>query len=387
MSKLIQTTDRETPAIAADSQLQNPLHVGLDVRTWDMSGLGTYVRELLAAFARAQFPVRWTLIGPSAMRERLPVGLEISGWCEFEAPIYALSSFLRYPAPGPIDLFHYPHYNLPWVKARRLLVNVFDLFHLRYGSWSKRRYQSFFLRRLRWSRARLLTASDKTRSELEELCRIPHERLSIIALGAGRTPAGRDEGAPSPLRSLAGTPLAPPWLLATGIDQPHKNLDFLLSALGLYFQRRPDAPPLVWCGLSPAACERRGRRLPAHARQRIALAPYGDDRQIESLYRGALALLFPSLDEGFGLPPLEAMSRGVPVICARREPMTSILGDAPLYFEPSESASLWRMIDRLLDMPAIAEEVIARGRRCAARYDWDKTARETFALYQSLTAD
>lgn len=382
----IRENERETPqnAPSGSSAPPAPLRVALDLRMWAMSGLGTYTRELLGGFARLRLPIQWTFIGPEEIREKLPPGLAVERWHEFDAPIYRARGFFRYPDLRGIDLFHYPHYNLPHVRARHKLVNVFDLFHLRYGSWLKRRYQLFFLRRLRWSRAHLLTASEKTRGELHEAAKIAQERISMIPLGPGRTYVPGSRLKPPALTSLAGTPLKGPWLLVTGIDQPHKNFDFMLSALSLYFQKRADAPSLVWTGLSEESRQRRARQLPAHLRTRVALEPFTDPEHFESLFSGAAALLFPSLDEGFGFPPLEAMARGVPVLCSRREPMTTILGGAPLYFEPSESASLWRMLDRLLDTPGVWEELSSRGQQRAAQYSWDATAWHTYQLYQKI---
>ena len=106
---------------------------------------------------------------------------------------------------------------------------------------------------------------------------------------------------------------------------------------------------------------------------------------MESLMAGARALVVPSLDESFGFAALEAMARGVPVICSRREPMMSLLGEAALYFEPTESASLWRVLDRLLDVPSVSEEIVLRGLRCAQRHAWELTARATFGLYAQFT--
>lgn len=373
----------EAPAKATP---RYPLRVALDVRTWEMSGLGTYLRELMAANARLRLPIQWTFIGPEAVRERLPPGLVIERWHDFEAPIYGMKSFWRYPKLGDVDLFHYPHYNMPRVRVKARLANVFDLFHIQYGSWAKRQYQKFFLRHLRWHKAHLLTASEKTRREIQQLGKVAEGRISAIPLGPGRSLTLPSRPKPPEVNSLAGTPLRPPWLMVTGIDQPHKNFDFMLSALSLYFQRRVDAPSLIWTGLSPQGCLRRGRQLPAQIRQRVALEPFMDHERFEALYSGAAALIFPSLDEGFGFPPLEAMVRGVPVICSRREPMTSILGSAPLYFEPTESASFWRMLDRLLDSPEVHEEIAERGQQRASQFSWDYTAYKTFGLYQSLIA-
>ena len=257
-----------------------PLRVAFDVRFWGMSGLGTYVRELLGGFARAKLPVQWTLIGPEEVRPELPEALEIERWIGHYAPIYPLGSFLRYPDLRGVDLFHYPHYNLPLSRAPKKLVNVFDLFHIKYGGWAKARYQKFFLRRLKWSRAHLLTASDKVRHETSRAAHMPLERISMLPLGPGRILPSRRPPAPE-LISLAGTTLRPPWLLVTGIDQPHKNFDFLLSAIGLYYQRRPDAPPMVWSGMTAEERERRARQLTANVRQRVALETYGGPARLE----------------------------------------------------------------------------------------------------------
>ena len=345
-----------------------------------MSGLGVYVRELLAAMGRIEAPVRWTLIGPADVAEELPPGLDVGHFIAFEAPIYSFSAALGYPRLAGADVWHYPHYNLPLARARGTVVNVFDLFHRRYGGFARRRYQDLFLRRIQWSRARVVTAAEKVRREVMERG-LRGERVVTIPPGPGRTAvAGRP--APPPVVSLGGTPLRPPWLLVSGIDQRHKNFDFMLSALSLYYQRRPDAPPLVWTGLSEEGRRKRMRSLPAPLRQRVALELWTGAEQADGLMAGAAALLFPSLDEGFGFPPLEAMTRGVPVLSSRREPMTTILGDAPLYFEPEDSASLWRALDRLLDSPTIRQEVVWRGARQAALYDWNRTATMMVEIYR-----
>ncbi|MEN6626427.1 MAG: glycosyltransferase family 1 protein [Candidatus Sumerlaeia bacterium] len=356
------------------------LNVAVDVRTWGMSGLGTYMAELLAAMGRIGAPIDWTMIGPSEVREQLPAGIDPARWIELRAPIYDLGPVFHYPKLAGVDVWHYPHYNLPLRWSRRSVVNVFDLFHWRYGSWPKRRYMGLFLRRLRMGRGMILTACEKTRQELTELWRIRPERVLNVPLGPGRRPPAARPAAVE-VKSLAGTPLRGPWFLSLGIDQRHKNFDFVLSALSMYYQRRPDAPPFIWSGLRDDEYERRARRMPAWLRDRIGLEPYDSAERMEGLLAGAAALVFPSLDEGFGLPPLEAMGRGVPVLCSRREPMTTILGDAPLYFEPTESASLWRVFDRLLDSPTIRQEVVRRGLAQAARYDWELTARKMVEIY------
>ena len=134
--------------------------------------------------------------------------------------------------------------------------------------------------------------------------------------------------------------------------------------------------------------ERRTLRLPAHARDKIILEPYADDARIESLYAGAAALVFPSLDEGFGLPPLEAMARGVPVLCSRRRPMLNFLGAAPIWFDPEDSSTLWRALDQITDDPTTAAEAAQRGLAQAAKFSWAICAKETLEAYrQTINPD
>jgi glycosyltransferase involved in cell wall biosynthesis len=161
-------------------------------------------------------------------------------------------------------------------------------------------------------------------------------------------------------------------------------MDFLIAALAMWHRRRPEAPPLIWTGLSPEALKARAARMPAEARRRVLLETYREPEFLEALHRGALALVFPSLDEGFGFPPLEAMARGTPVVCAERRPMTDLLGDAPLWFDPVDSASLWGALDRLIDEPGLRERTIERGRRQVHRFSWLECARRTYRLYCHL---
>ncbi len=373
----------QTPSAAPPADPR--LHVALDVRFWSMSGIGTYVRELLAAYARLRLPLVLTLIGPEGLRDRIAPGLEIRRWIHFEPPVYSAASFFRYPALPGVDLLHYPHYNLPLTRARHKLVTFYDLFHLRYGSLPKRRYQDFFLTRLRWSRAHIVVPSEKTGHDLE-VAGLRGRRVSCIPLGPGQSPPERPATPPEDLLTLTGAPARRRWLLTTGIDQPHKNIDFLISALSLYYQRRPDAPPLVWCGLSAEDRDRRARQIPAHMRQHVVLEPFIDAERLESLMAGALALVFPSLYEGFGLPPLEAMARGTPVVASGIDVLREVLGTGALMIAGFDAGEWAKAIGGLLRDQEARARLSEDGRRQAARFTWETTARETWEIYRQVAS-
>ncbi len=366
------------------------MRVGLDLRMIGNSGIGSYLKGLLAGFAEIDAPIEWTFVGPEV---EVPAGLCIARWIDFDAAPYSLAEFRSYPAIPQVDLFHYPHYNLPRIAVRRRVVTAYDTFHLAYGNLARRSYQRFFLTRLALTRTPVITISAESAAEIRRRSLIASRRIEVIDLGPGRIveagaaqrPAGMGS-ARSGVTLASGRKLEPPWFLAVGIDQPHKNMNFLISAMALWYRRRGDAPPLIWVGMKPELIDERKAAIPAHARERIHLLPYRADAEIETLYAGAQALLFPSMDEGFGLPPLEAMARGVPVAAARRRPMSDLLGNAPLWFDPRDSSSLWRCCDRLLDERGLREEMIQRGRAVAAGFSWQRTARETLQVYQRTVA-
>lgn len=375
-------TANETPG---SPDRARSLHVALDLRLYHNSGIGNYLKGLLHGFAQLDEPIEWTFIGPQVP---VPAALKVRAWVPFDAKPYSWQEFRRYPRLSDVDLLHYPHYNLPMAGKIPVVVTVYDIFHLVYGSFAKRLYQRFFLFRLAHGRAQVLAISGKTHDDLEARSSIPERKITTINLGPGRPQPSAKLGAP--LRSTItlhdGKTLSPPWFLAMGIDKFHKNMDFLISAMALWYRRRSNAPPLLWVGLRPDQIAERTASVPAHARAKIHFEPYRPDDETESLYAGAMALIFPSMDEGFGFPPLEAMVRGVPVLCSRRRPMTDLLGAAPLWFDPGDSATLWRGLDRLLDERGLHDEASERGLRQAAKYNWRETARKTLEVYRKVAA-
>lgn len=359
------------------------LRIALDVRLVHNSGIGVYIRGLLHGFQKINAPVDWTFIGPMF---DAPDGLSVERWIEFNAPLYSWQEFKHYPSVPGVDLLHYPHYNLPLTNAPRRLVTFHDFFHLRYGDFSKRTYQKLFLRRLSWNNAWVLAISDKTAEEIKALSSISPSRIRRIHSGPGRprTTAGKRPRRALPFTLRDGRNVRPPWFMALGIDKPHKNMDFLIAAMAMWYLRRPDAPPFIWMGVPEDELQKRRLSVPAYARNKIHLEPYTDAQRVEDLFQGALALLFPSLEEGFGFPPIEAMAREVPVVCARRRPMTDLLEEAPFWFDPEDSATLWRVLDFLLDEPDALVDGVSRGLEQASKYNWATCAKDTFALYDEI---
>jgi glycosyltransferase involved in cell wall biosynthesis len=229
----------------------------------------------------------------------------------------------------------------------------------------------------------VIVDSQSTRADVTRYLHVPERKLDVVPLGVGTTPAGEPEPA-DVLRerhALGARPVA----LSVSAKRPHKNLMRLLEALAAIPAAR--RPVLVVPGY-PTPYE---QQLRERAR---ALGVDGDVRfldwmsgpELEGLYALADVFVFPSLYEGFGLPVLEAMRRGVPVACSDRSSLPEVAGDAALLFHPGDTGAITAAIERVLGDPAQAQRLRAAGRAQAARFTWAATARATGASYDRAMA-
>ena len=235
---------------------------------------------------------------------------------------------------------------------------------------------------------RIIVDAAATRADLERLVGISPGKVDVVPLGFGR-PGGEIEPMPEPALRRRLDAAARPIVLSASAKLPHKNLIRLLDALALL----PTPRPLLVLPGYPTPHE---AELAAHAARLgisddVRLLGWVSDEELEGLYAAAAAFVFPSLYEGFGLPVLEAMARGVPVACSDRGALAEVSGDAALHFDPAATASIAGAIQALLSDQALAQRLRELGRTRAARYSWGATAQGTLASYDralgSLASD
>jgi glycosyltransferase involved in cell wall biosynthesis len=227
---------------------------------------------------------------------------------------------------------------------------------------------------------RVVVDAASTKRDLVEHLRLSAARIDVVPLAAGPPPAGTTATGEPELRrrlGLGDRPVA----LSVSARRPHKNLARLLEALAQIPRER--RPVLVAPGY-PTPYE---RELQARA---AALGLTGDvvwpawlgAADLEGLYALATLVVFPSLYEGFGLPVLEAMARGVPVACSDRSSLPEVAGDAALLFDPSDTGAIRAAVERLLGDPAERSRLARAGLRRAATFTWERTAELTAASYE-----
>ncbi len=226
---------------------------------------------------------------------------------------------------------------------------------------------------------RIIAVSQSTRSDLVALSRVPAGKVDVVPQGIGSPPvsAALPEAALRTKLALGERR----FVLCVAAKRPHKNLIRLLGALALI---PPDRRPILVLPGYPTPHEQDLRRRAAGLaiEDDVRLLGWVDQGELERLYASAACFVLPSLHEGFGLPVLEAMVRGLPVACSSRGALAEVSGEAALHFDPDSEREIAAAIERLLTDPAEAARLAAAGRERAARFSWAATAVGTLACYE-----
>ena len=373
------------------------MHVGLNLVflvPGEQGGMEVYARELLRALPAVRPDVRLTAF---VNREARAAGGE---WDEFadvvEVPVFARSRVQwvrgeQQLLPGlarraGVDVLHSLASTAPAHGRFRRVVTIHDLLY-RVVPDAHFGIRGLGMRVLIPTAAhrshRVIVDSQSTHDDVRRFLHVPERKLDVVPLGVGTTPTGEVEPEDA-LRERHGLG-SRQVVLSVSAKRPHKNLARLIDALAAIPAER--RPVLVVPGY-PTPYE---SVLREHAAGRGVL---GDVRfldwvsapELEGLYALAAAFVFPSLYEGFGLPVLEAMRRGVPVACADRSSLPEVAGNAALRFDPEDPRAITVAMQRLLTDPAEADRLRAAGRKQAARFTWEATARATAASYDRAMA-
>ncbi|MBT9486701.1 MAG: glycosyltransferase family 4 protein [Rubrivivax sp.] len=342
-----------------------PIYLNGKFRTQRITGVQRVATELVHALDVLQPAGHWVLLCPAGT-PRLPLthieqrcvgpsGLPPYLWEQTVLPWAARGGWLVSLAGGA-----------PALARRDFAVlhdaAVFD--HPEAYAWSFVTWYRWLFRHLADRGTRLLTVSSFSRRRLALRLGLAEDRLAVLPLGADHLGA-----VPPDLTVLDRLSLRRrPFILAVGSANPTKNLDFLARAC---VDLGPGAPVLVVVG-------GRHDRIFATGALPLGVVHAGPvaDAELVALYRHALCLIFPSVYEGFGLPPLEAMACGCPVAAARAAAVPEACGDAALYFNPTDQEDLQRAISRLLTDGPLRDELRRAGRTQAAKWNWTAAAEQ-----------
>ena len=360
--------------------------VGLDARKLRDGGIGTYIRGLLGALGRAPRGHEFVALVDPADRGSVARADGRVREVPVRAGKYGLGEHVVVPRAARragVELLHEPHYTLPLGWRGPAVVTIHDLIHVRFpqffppGAALYARAMAGMAAR----RARLvLVDSSHTRREVVELLGVPEAKVRVVPLGVppGFAPAPAAEV--EAFRAARGLPAG--YLLYVGARKPHKNLPVLLEALA----RIPavSRPPLVLSGPAWSADEPLARLagrldLPATVHFAGALRDEGD---LARLYCGAALYVQPSLAEGFGLPPLEAMACGTPVLASDAGALPETLGTAAASLPPGDPQAWSVAITALLADTTRRQERVRDGFARVREFTFERTAGGTLDAYE-----
>ncbi len=369
------------------------MHIGLNLVflvPGETGGMETYARELIPALLEEQPDLRLTTF---VNRELLAAGA--GPWTELAEPVLVPVSARRraewvrgeqqllpgLAARAGVDVLHSLGSTAPvWGRTKRV-VTIHDVIyrihpdaHFGIRSAGMRVLVPLSARRSR----RIIAPSEATKADLVRLLRVPAAKVDVVPMGVGPATATPSDPADVRRRYELGDARV---VLTTSAMRPHKNLARLLEAWALLPADR--RPLLVLPGyVTPHEQElcRHAARLGVTADTRFPGWIPAED--LEALYGLAQCLVFPSLYEGFGLPVLEAMERGVPVACSGRAALAEVAGDAARIFDPENPRSIADAVEEILSSDELAERLRQAGREQARRFTWAATARGTLRAYE-----
>lgn len=357
--------------------------IGLDTRMNQHSGIGTYVRGLLSGFS-AEESRQLQFFGGN-----VPSEADSEQWTPFEAPIYSLSEQFTYPKLlKQCDLWHSPHYNVPYFKGKtKLIVTIHDIIHWlfrkQFFNTAQGLYAKTMLLRAVNHSDHIITVSEWTKKDLCEHFGANPNKISVIYEGINPELAPDSSDVVDDIANKYN--FKPNYFLYVGLLKPHKNVLWLAKSFSELRRQGKTTSEMVFVGKKDSTYPKGYEEISElekldgiHCLNHVAFD------ELKSLYRNAIALIHPSLYEGFGLTLLESMASGTPVIGAKAGSIPEISGACAHMINPHSIEDLEAAIYKLETNTAYHNELIEKGLAHARKFRWKKTAEETLSIYKKV---
>lgn len=360
------------------------MRIGLDVRMLSYSGIGTYLRGLLSGLLSISGEEGYVLFGKDEETRRYLKNGKSQTLTWNAGPYDPFSPWLHPVKWNGLDLFHCPHYNLPYGIKRPRVITVHDLIHLvcpelltdRKAHW----YASWMLPSATRRAAHILTVSEYSKQEILRHLKVQETKVTVIYHGV--------EEAFHPLSKIevesyrVGHRLPERFLLYVGLLKPHKNVVRLLRAFSALHL---DGVSLLLVGKRDGRYRELNMVLEKEAfRKNVIFLSSIPFEELPLLYNAAESLILPSLYEGFGLPALEAMACGTPVVCSQATSLPEVVGDAAVLMDPFSVRSLTEAMQKILRDSALRSELRGKGFKRAKQFRWQEAAAKTLRVYREV---
>jgi glycosyltransferase involved in cell wall biosynthesis len=368
------------------------VRIGIDARKLHDFGIGTYIRNLLRHLGRLDRETEFVVFCRPEDREALSsIGENFRPVVESSAN-YSIAEQLRIPLAlkrEGVTLFHAPHYVLPPLVRCRSVVTIHDCIHLMFPQYLPNRMALAYARTsigLAARRAtRVMTVSESSKRDILRFVDVEPDRIDVI-YNAYDERFGIEPGEDDVVRVRERYQLHDEFVLYAGNVKPHKNLERLIDAFSLVRKRGLDHLKLVLIGDEISRYAALRRAVHQHQLHKyVRFLGYLPQETLAVMYRLAGVFVFPSLYEGFGLPPLEAMASGTPVVTSNVSSLPEVAADAAVLVDPYDPGAIADGIERVLTNEDLRADLRRRGLARARQFSWEQSVRRVREIYSEAS--
>jgi glycosyltransferase involved in cell wall biosynthesis len=367
------------------------VRIGIDARKLHDFGIGTYIRNLLRQLARIDRETEFVVLcRPWDRKALVSLGENFRPVAE-KAGNYSIAEQVRIPLAlkrEGVTLFHAPHYVLPPLVRCRSVVTIHDCIHLMFPQYLPNRFALAYARTsiaLAARRAtRVLTVSESSKRDILRFVDTQPEKIDVIYNSFDER-FGVEPGEEDMVRVRERYQLHDEFVLYAGNVKPHKNLERLIEAFDLVRKQGLDHLKLVLIGDDISKYTALRRAVHRHQLHKyVRFLGYMPEETLAVMYRLAGVFVFPSLYEGFGLPPLEAMASGTPVVTSNVSSLPEVAGDAALLVDPYNPQAIADGITRVLSDATLRDELRRKGLARARQFSWEQSVRRVHDIYREV---
>ncbi len=379
------------------------LTIAIDAR-WifrALSGVGVYTRNLIRHLARLDEENKYVLLFDDKMlmerelRETATIGRRNFSALLLPYSVFSLRNQVALPRTLRqlgIDVFHSPNFMIPLGRTTaKTVVTIHDLIPLLFPQYTGRSKKSRFFQIYKWIMRRvarkadiIMADSECTRQDIVRAAKAPADKVRRVHLGVDEMfSPGPATGRIKRRFGISGR-----FLVCVGRQDPYKNVLGAVKALEVVLARRKDlnCQLLIVGEKDPRYPEVSDYVERRNLSGQVVMADYLSGEDLVDAYREADLLVHLSLYEGFGLPPLEAMACGTPVVSSDCSSLPEVLGDAAVFVDPDAPAEAAEKVISVLTDEGLRQEFVSKGKRQAAKYRWDETAKQVIEIYRELAA-
>ncbi|MBT4122005.1 glycosyltransferase family 4 protein [bacterium] len=362
------------------------MRIGIDARLYGTKyrGLGRYIKKLVDGVIKLDNKNYYVIFLTNENYDEFSTSNKRVKKVLMNARWYSLKEQILVPwiiKKEKVDLMHFPHFNVPLRYNKKYIVTIHDLIIDHFPDsratnlpkWQYSLKLKGYKRIMKHAVAKankIIVPSEFGKVDLVSLYQVPQEKISVIYEGyfLDKTQAESE---------ISRFNIDKPYLLYVGSAYPHKNLDKLLEVFNKL--NKQNKYQLVFVGEVDEFYRKLQKKV---NNSNVIFTGYVSESELKTLYQNSLIYVFPSLYEGFGLPPLEAQAHSVPVISSNKSCLVEILKDSVIYFDPNNESDMFDKIDMLLSDKNLREELIVKGLENIKAYSWNKMVNETNILYK-----